>query len=419
MTEPTAAYSVTAATPTAPGDRAVTLDALRGVAILGILLLNVRTFALPGVGYQYPFSTPASTADLWTFALTSILAQNKFITIFATLYGAGILLATRRADAAGQPAFGTFGRRSMILAGIGLLHMFLIWHGDILFAYALIGLVAFTMRRLSSQWLWTVAAIGYLITSLFFVLLALLMWAGVEFGDQSPEMYIGGGEAARLAEIDAYRGGYLSELKQRTFNAVFMLPFLLIVFSPYLLGLMLAGMALMRSGFLTGEWSSRRYVVVGLTGLVVGVGGTAVVTGIAANAGWPIVGWMGFGQALLVILTPPAALGIASLWIGHVAAGRTPWLARAFAATGRMAFTNYLAQSIAGALFFYTFNHFGSIGYFGQLVFVGIVWAVQLTWSVLWLSRFRYGPLEWLWRAATYGQLPRMRRDQIPVASLA
>lgn len=264
--------------------------------------------------------------------------------------------------------------------------------------------------------MWTGAALGILATCAAMFLLALLMWAGVEYGNESPVTYVGGEEEWQ-AEIDAYRGGYLSELAQRSANAAVMLPVLFILFAPQLLGLMLAGMALLRSGFLTGDWPGRWYIIVGVTGAVIGFGGSASVTAVAARAGWPIVGWFGFGQAFILLFTPVAALGIASLWIGHVAAGRTPWLSNALAAVGRMAFTNYLLQSVAGAVVFYTFDGFGRVGYFGQLGFVATVWAVQVPLSLLWLSHFRYGPLEWVWRGLTYGRFPQLRRGELAVAS--
>lgn len=388
------------------------------MAVLGILLLNVRLFAMPNAAYQYPVALDATVGDLWAYALTTVLAQGKFISIFAALYGAGIILATRRLDTAGADAFATYRRRSAILAGVGLLHMFLIWYGDILFAYAVIGLLAFSLRKLATRWLWTIAVAGLLTTASLMLLLAVVMWAGVRYGGQDPIVIIGGPEAWQ-AEIDAYRGGFASELAQRSATAAFMLPSLLILFSPQLLGLMAAGMALLRNGFLTGDWSARRYVTAGLAGVVFGIGGCAALTAWAAAEGWPILGWFGFGQAFLLIFSPPAAFGIASLWIGHVASGRTPWATRVFAAVGRMAFTNYLTQSLLGFLFFYTFDWFGHVGYLRQLLFVAVVWALQLAWSVLWLSQFRFGPLEWIWRGLTYGQFPQLRRGELAVASSA
>ena len=399
-----------------PKERATTIDALRGVAILGILLLNIRSFGLPNVAYQLPSIVSNTTADLWAYSVTTVVAQSKFITIFATLYGAGILLSTRRADEAGVPAFGTFFRRSAILAGVGLIHLTLIWHGDILLAYAVIGMLAFPVRRLSSQWLWIFAIVGNLITVLLFAALAFFMWAGVTHGDMPPSKFYGG-DAAIAAEVAAYRGGWLDEQKQRLMNGVMILIFMFIFFLPNLWGLMCAGMALLRNGFLTGGWSAKRYIVGGVAGVVIGMGGSAIIVALGWQNGWPVVGYLGVGQAALLPFALVASFGIASLLIGHVAAGKTPWLTVALAACGRMAFTNYLAQSVLATTFFYTFNWFGHLGYAKQLLAVAAIWALEIAWSVLWLSRFRYGPLEWVWRGLSYGKFPPLRREAAAVRS--
>jgi uncharacterized protein len=120
---------------------------------------------------------------------------------------------------------------------------------------------------------------------------------------------------------------------------------------------------------------------------------------------------MGFGQTVILLLTPVAAFSIASLWIGHVAAGRTPLLTDAAAAVGRMAFTNYLIQSVVMTTIFYTFNQFGHWGYASQIALVLLVWVGLIAFSLVWLSRFRFGPLEWLWRWATYGKRPPLALD--------
>ncbi|MEL7240372.1 MAG: quinol:electron acceptor oxidoreductase subunit ActD [Planctomycetota bacterium] len=128
--------------PVAPKDRLVSIDALRGVAILGILLLNIRSFALPGMGYMIPTVTETDGKDLAVFIGINVVGWGKFMSTFAMLYGVGILLSTRRFEHTGGAA-SVFFRRSGILAFIGLLHAFLLWYGDILFAYAIIGMLAF------------------------------------------------------------------------------------------------------------------------------------------------------------------------------------------------------------------------------------------------------------------------------------
>ena len=405
--------------PVAPGERATTIDALRGVAILGILLLNIRAFALPGDAYVHPFVIEPGPGDLLAYALTTAFAQGKFIAIFAALYGAGIVLSTRRRDeagAAGAASFPVFLRRSIILAGVGLAHMFLIWSGDILFLYAGLGLIAYTMRRWPTWGLWLMAAGLFVLSVGLSLLLALGLWAAATFDDADPSL-TPAQRAADLvldpaswqAETAAMTGGYLDALAHRAPATLAFQIGALILYGPGVLALMLAGMALLRGGFLTGGWSAGHYALAAVFGLAVGWGGSALVTYLGWQGGFTPIYWMAFAQALLELLAPAAALGIAA---AVIALARRGPLAAVFAPVGRMAFTNYLTQSIICTLIFngYGLGHFGTLGYADQLWVVAGVWAVQIAWSHLWLRRFRFGPLEWLWRGATYGALPALRK---------
>ena len=393
---------VEVANPTPPRERAVTIDALRGVAILGILLLNVRSFALPSDAYLWPRVVPSSEADLWTFGLLNVLALGKFISIFAALYGVGILLATRRSG------FGRFARRSVILASVGVAHMLLLWYGDILFMYAALGLVAYAMRNLQPRWMALAAAgcFGFL----FLLTLAggIFMIVAVSTGKMQPLEFTAGGPDAWAEAIRVYSAGYGLALRARLVEAPIFQTMALFLFGPQVLGLMLGGMALHKTGFFTGDWPTRRYVSLGSPALLIGLAATGAATAFTASAGWPIAWVLGWNQAIAGLLNPLAAFGLAALVVAGVSRGGGP-ISNALAAVGRMAFTNYLTQSAIGVVVFVLLGQYGQWGYFRQFLFVLAVWAVQIPFSVLWLSRFRYGPLEWLWRWATYGERPAMR----------
>ena len=400
---------VPAARATPPGERAIGLDALRGVAILGILILNVRSFAGVGDGYLYPPAVGATGVDELAYAMTAWLAQSKFVTIFAALYGAGIILATRRIEEGGGRSWPTFARRSAILAAVGLGHLLFVWYGDILFIYAVVGLIAFPLRRLSTRGLWLAAGGATLLFVAVVGLLGLAFWAGATFQEGDPRV-----NAAELFDFDAdiwraetaaHLGPYSGQLAHRAGEVPFV-AFGIVLFGPSVLGLMLAGMALLRSGFLTGGWSGRSYAITATVGLTVGVAASGALVWLGWRDGWSPVWWPMLGQLLgLQLAALPFSLGIAALVIG-LSRGQGP-----LAATGRMAFTNYLAQSLTCTFIFYGgwgLGLFGRVGYAGQLGFVAGIWMVQVAFSVLWLRRFRYGPLEWLWRWATYGTRPRL-----------
>ena len=369
--------------PTPPRQRVASLDVLRGAAVLGILLLNVRSFAMPSDGYVYPVAD--ATADVATYAITTAAGQGKFLAIFAALYGAGVTLLAPRGD-------GVFLRRTAILAGVGLLHMAFVWHGDVLLLYATCGLAAWAMRHVPTLVLWLVAAAGHAFT----VGVLALLYAALTLGGQDVPMLDG-----PAGETAAFLGGYGDQLAMRLTLAARDQVAVFLLFGPATLSLMLAGMALMRTGFFSGDWSPRQYGAAATLGWLGGVGGSGLIVAAAWRAGWPVDAWVSWGQLGLELLSPLAALGIAASVIAT--AGRWSFLAP----VGRMAFTNYLAQSLLGTFAFYGgwgLGSFGSVGYARQLGFVFAVWVLQIAWSHLWLARFRHGPLEWLWRQGTYGK---------------
>ncbi|WP_085810245.1 DUF418 domain-containing protein [Sphingomonas sp. TZW2008] len=405
--------------------RIVALDAVRGMAVLGILLLNIVDFAMPRYAYVDPtFYGGASGADWWAWALTFVVADGKMRGLFSMLFGASTLLVAERAQAAGESPFRVHMARMTVLFLIGMVHGYLIWSGDILVLYALCGVLAFAFREARMSTLLAVAALlmlGEVATAFIdhdaaraFEARATQIGASATLQADWAQ-YIADFANLRAsipAELATYRGGWAQILPARaaaTWQAQReMIPATL----ADTLAMMLLGMALFRSGFFAGRWRPRSYRLM----LAIGYGAALPLTAVLAwwidRRGFdPIT--LALAEPLqLALLRPWVALAHASIVILAVKHGVAARLVGHLAATGRMAFTSYLATSIICTWIFYGCG----LGWFGMLTrwqlypIVLAIWALLLVWSPWWLARFRYGPLEWLWRSASRMELQSLRR---------
>ena len=394
------------AAPVAESDRVAALDVLRGFAVLGILIVNIRSFSTVSAAYLNPaVGDGLDGAGLWVWATTHLLADTKFISIFSLLFGAGMAMTADRMAKRGIPAVGLHYRRQLWLLVIGLAHAYLIWHGDVLVAYALCGFLLYPLRNVRPK--------RQLILGACMVAVVLPLWLGVGLSvpwwpeaeraamaaDWAPP------PAALAAETAAFRGGWLEQMPYRAGEAFGLQT---VVFLVYFLwragGLMLVGMALYRLGVVTGRRSPAFYRRTALLGI--GLGLPVVAAGIAYNVrtGFSAEHSMFQGTLFNYVGSFGVFLGYVALVMLAVQAGRLPGLQQRLAAVGRMALTNYISQSVLCTLFFYGhgLGMFGRLSALGQVGGVLAVWALQLAWSPWWLRRFRFGPLEWLWRTATY-----------------
>ncbi|MBG2534330.1 DUF418 family protein [Klebsiella pneumoniae] len=371
-------------------ERNVTLDFVRGVAILGILLLNISAFGLPKAAYLNPaWSGSASLSDAWTWALLDLLAQVKFLTLFALLFGAGLQLLLPRGKRWIQS-------RLTLLALLGFIHGLFFWDGDILLAYALVGLVSWRMVREAHhvKSLFNTGVVLYLTGIAVLVLLGLISgtaanrsWAPDAANLQYEQYWkLHGGMEAVSNRADMLSDNLLALGAQYGWQ---------------LAGMMLMGAALMRSGWLKGQFSLRHYRR---------TGALLVAAGMAVNlpalfAQWYLAWdyrWCAFLlQAPRELSAPLQAIGYAALAWGY-----WPQLCRfrlvgAIACVGRMALTNYLLQTLICTTLFYHLGLFMRFDRLQLLAFVPPIWAVNLLVSSLWLRRFRQGPVEWLWRQLT------------------
>ena len=405
------------ARPTEASGRIASLDVLRGFALLGILVMNIQLFSMPIAAYGNPTVWgDLSGINLGIWTLSHLFASQKFLTLFSLLFGAGICLFADRIEARGGRPAGLHYRRMGWLLVFGLAHAYLLWVGDILVPYAICGCLVYLARRCRPRTLLVAGVAVFSVTSLFFLLIgSVLLVPGVP-AEATTEIQNewAPGASALDAEIEAYRGGWSEQQPLRAEQALGVhlgsLPFFVLWFCG---GLMLIGMALYKWGVLSAAKDDRFYGRLAVIGLLVGM--PLVVSGIWWNfsGGWNWERSMFFGSLFNTWGCVPMALGYLGLVMLAVRRRVLPDLQARLAAVGRMAFTNYLLQTVVCTSIFYGhgLGLFGSVERSQQLLIVFAVWAFQLWLSPIWIRRYSYGPLEWAWRALTYGRLPRFTRS--------
>lgn len=396
--------------PTEVKDRIFQLDVLRGWAILGILAVNAVSFAWPFQVLMSEAPPPGSTsqADLIGLWVTDVFFHDKFRTLFTMLFGVSIFLVG--GEKTDEKRGALLWRRLLWLGVFGILHGVVFWYGDILLHYAYCGLLMMLMRSWSARrLLW----IGGGVTLLWAVMISLASWGMANMPAEFAAQMEAGRPASNpelIAEaVAAYRAGWPSGLLENIeVWATFQLmasPFLI----PVTIPLMMLGLGLFKSGYLSGRapiWTYLLVILVGganLAALAIWgwqdtMAGEADPTrGLAAAAG---------GAAFLITLF------YASVLILLIRFGLRPLVAW-LAPVGRMAFTNYLTQTLIMVTLYYApwgAMWFGQHGPAQMWAVVGSIWVAQILWSPLWLSVFTMGPLEWVWRCLTYGRMVPLRK---------
>lgn len=404
--------------------RITTIDAVRGFAVCGILLMNIVAMAMPTYAYVDPHHYGgASGADLAAWAATYALADGKMRALFTLLFGASMHLVAERAEG-GQPGPAeTHYRRMAWLLALGMIHAWGIWYGDILVDYAVAGAIAFL------AWRWpTPALLGAAIALLGIAFAldlaqaqALAQLKAAATGPHPPAQALAAwqailadaapGSPEALRQLHFYRGTLADAFAARAPTTWLYQSRVLPALMPETLGYMLLGMALLRGGFLAGAWPRRRYGVLAALGF-----------GVALPLHIPIEKAMlaaRFDPAMLplasaasFLLRPWLALAYAAGVILLVQSGRLRWLADRLAAAGRMAFSNYVGSSLVATTLFYGYG-FGLFGTLSRAALYGVVagiWLLILGWSLPWLAHFQYGPLEWLWRSLARGERQAFRK---------
>lgn len=395
--------------PVAADQRVVTLDVLRGAAVLGILAVNAAFFSLPLEALDmapeqspFPAVPGASGVAQW---VVDVFFTQKFVTLFSMLFGVSIFLVggERGDEAKGR----VLRRRLMFLALFGLIHGAAFWYGDILLLYAWSGLFVMLMRSMSAK---SLIWIGAGATVFLATLQAAFVLAMVHFPEVMAGLNESVSDTAVADAIAAYQSGWAGAMLQnlKAWGFATTASLLMYVFS--IVPLMMLGMGLFKAGFFHGRVPTWIYLAL--------IAGGATVLTLLGVLQWrelqvgPVAegtgGWAAVAESYPLIIT----LAYASALILATTRG-VGWLRQALVPVGRMAFTNYLTQTLIMTTIFYMPwgpRLFGQVDYPMQWAIVVGVWALQLIWSPLWLSKFTMGPLEWLWRRLSYGRGLPLRR---------
>lgn len=403
-------------------DRVESLDLIRGIAILGILAINIAGIAGPPASVLSPhLPTSGTLGDEIAFATSFVLFEGKMRALFTLLFGASLVLFIERVDARGADGLAAQLRRLGWLALFGLAHFYLLWWGDILFIFAIAGLFALLAHDAATKPLVISALAIFAIWHLAGMIMSgpvIVAEEHVRLGTASTAQanehhtYLEAADANTADSIADVEGNFAAQAMSRIAGATFQPLARAFTSIGETLPLMLLGIVLYRSGFFSGKWPRARLLRVAWIGTASGLILTLALLGWAWPREFPV-------RAMEAIFMYWAALPHLLMAIGYAAIlvllaphiiGSTPGLR--IVAAGRMAFSNYIGTTLLMTALFYGWGLglIGQFGHAGLLAFVVLGWAAILAWSKPWLSRFRYGPLEWLWRCLTYGRIFAIRR---------
>jgi uncharacterized protein len=437
------------AAPVSDDERLPLLDLARGVALLGILLMNIDGFAFPRY-FTEPFKNDPGSVDFWALLANRVVFEGKMRALFGMVFGAGVYLFVSRKAERGHPAGALFLRRMLWLVLFGVVHAWLLlWWGDILYLYGLCGLLVYALRRVPPRLL----LLGIPLVALR-DFTASALWNDkirdqrIAYLDarqaEEAQRPLSPGQAQALtawrelektiipnrAEVientRKMRGDYASVAARVRMLSKEMETTFVPLSIPDSVALMLLGVALLRMGFLAGEWSTRAYRRVMAIGYGLGVP-------LVLTAHFYYVRYYPNHEAYLerLVAVPIDWMDLAYpfqrilLVMGHVSAlillqrsGALAGLVRRLQAVGRMAFSNYIFHTVACTLVFYGYGLglYGRLAYHQAFYVILAIWVFQLAASPWWLARFRFGPLEWLWRSLTYWEFQPLRR---PAPALA
>lgn len=430
--------SLPAAAPVNRSKRIDSIDVIRGVAILGILVINIITFGLPSIANDVPTMAGGMTGvNGLVWWISHLFFSVKWMPVFSMLFGAGLVMMYERFEKSGLNFRRFWYRRMGWMILFGLIHGYLLWKGDILFLYAVTGLLLYFFRKIRARNLLIAGVIIYLAglpslvgTAYYFEYMEseaerIEEKAGngeeiTKREDRLREAWDGISESIapdeeKLSEIvDTYRGGYTGIVRLRA-------PELLTAHTISLVfhliwrvgGLMLLGMGLMKYSVFSASRSLRFYLVMAVCGYGAGLPVVAAGARVMQSHQFDYIMMLKHDMLFNYI-------GGIFVSMGHIAAvmifckgGVLGWLRASLAAVGRMALSNYLSQTIICTTFFFGYG----LGMFARLdraqlmIVVILIWILQISVSPIWLKRFRFGPAEWLWRSLTYGKMQPMKID--------
>ncbi len=409
--------------PAGQADRLHSLDLIRGIAVLGILLANVTAFGQPSMSYYWPPALPGggSESDSIAWLVQLVLVDGKFRGLFSILFGAGLVLFVERKHDA-ERALVLQLRRLAWLILLGLLHFVLLFRGDILFGYGIAGFIALFFLRLPAEKLLAIGIIWALVASgmqaLSYLTPALIEAGASEAGRADAIAYytdywqgrlIVAQEQARVLE----HGSYLDVLRYRLAEESGLLAGYFTIGFFETVPLMLIGMGFYRSGLFAPGADASGWRWTALAVLVTGIAINLAMGLYVYRAGFPpyltqlaFFGVAGVANSFMLL----GGTALLAQWTAKASGG---WLAERLAQTGRMALSNYVGTSLVMMLVFHGWagGLYGTLGKLDMLPVVLLGWALMIAFSRIWLARYCYGPLEWLWRCLTYWHRFPLKRE--------
>lgn len=438
--------------PVSQAERIISVDTLRGVALLGILLMNIPYFAMPE-RFSDSYHSDLHSASFWSDFVVTVLFEGKMRALFSMIFGAGILLFIERKKNANVGYKGLFFSRMGWLVLFGLIHAHvLLWIGDILYIYGMIGMLAFLFRNMKAKYLvWgvpIVAIIGFIAGAQFFTHVRnTRLDYNKAISIKKQHKPLNAAQKASIISWEEMEKEFLPNQKlinQHTASmkgtysdvAAYIRPLAWEGQTKYLffsigdvLALLMLGMALHKWKFFSGGWTTKQYKRTLLIGYGIGLplvladfyhyylqtpGSVAAIQFLENNT----VPWWGiiypFQRIFLVMAHASAILLL-------IRAGVLKWLMIRLAAVGQMAFTNYILHTVICTLFFfgYGLDYFARLQYYQLFYLVFGIWLLQLFISPIWLRYFLFGPLEWLWRTLTYRHMqPILRKRKVEIVEL-
>lgn len=408
-------------------ERFDSIDLIRGTALCGILVMNIVSFGMPAAAYLNPQAYLGDrVSGHLVYGLTHIFADQKFMGLFSLLFGSSVMLFIHKLQAAGLSPLGFYYRRTCWLLLFGLLHSLFLWEGDILFYYGLCGLFLYPFWRMPAAAQFCLGLVVFLaaividrsgqafVQSIPYPALQSLepIWSPSEVDIAFETLVRQSAYSEQLAHRTLIPEGYSDNAMDRVASA-YMAQGLVRAF-----GLMLVGMAFYSWGVVTAQRGLIFYRRMAIGGLVVGIplAGFGLWQNYAQD--WSILYGLFAGLTYNHLATPVLVMAYVSLLMILHSSQRLASLRRGLCAIGRMAFTNYIGQSLIATFIFYGYG----LGLFAELtrpeLFLPVIgiWLFQFYFSLCWLHHFRYGPLEWLWRTLTYMRIPtwRRKRDSAP-----
>lgn len=363
------------------------IDLLRASAIFAILLVNIFAFALPELAYVNPVYIASTTAgDIWCWIFLNIFVQGKFLAIFSLLFGASLEFLSKQGLYWNQI-------RLFVLAIIGLLYGIGLWDGDILLPYALTGLLAIKFIHFNNT-----RQLYY--KSIVIYLSGLIIFGSFSyFTDVSSFWYPAENDFTN--EINIKIAGGWKAFLYRAESVAQRLIMLVIDYGWQLLALMMAGAALVRIGWLTGNFSlfHYRYVAYWTIPLTIFIQLCSIAIQYYYDWSYIVTGLLGF--IINQIIIPVQVIGYIAIIYGFWPQIKHIFIIKWLQSVGFMALTSYLLQTLICTTIFYRFGFFAQFGRLALLSFVPLIWFINIIFAISWLKYFKQGPIEWLWRYLT------------------